>query len=290
MPLSLNDSIDEGEVAASGSRKCIVSDRRGDKQGLMDRLKGKTALITGAGTGVGRAAMALFAAEGARVLGVGRTASTLRESAAAAGDAPLLVGDLALDGIAEAAVAAVVAAFGRLDIVVHAAGVGYSWAERSPGSMDAIDRTTLAKWREVVAINLDAGFLVARAAVVQMRAQGGGSIVNVASISGLLGLASAHSYTAAKAGLINLTRSLCVAYARDNIRANCVAPGFIATPMVASVLGLFDDPATAEAITPMRRPGTPAEIAEACLFLASDAASYCNGSVLIADGGTSARQ
>jgi NAD(P)-dependent dehydrogenase (short-subunit alcohol dehydrogenase family) len=257
----------------------------------MGRLEGKTALITGAGTGVGRAALCLFAAEGARVVGVGRTAATLQEAVAAAGpSASDHVGDLAIDGVADAAVAQVLARHGRLDIVVHAAGVGYSWAEKSPGSMEAVDSTDLAKWREVIAINLDAGFLVSRAAIPVMRAQGGGSIVHVSSISGFLGLPSAHAYTAAKAGLINLTRSLCVAYARDGIRANCVAPGFIATPMVASVLNLFDDPAVAEAITPMRRPGTPAEIAEACLFLASDASSYCNGSVLVADGGSSARQ
>jgi len=156
--------------------------------------------------------------------------------------------------------------------------------------MEAVDATSLAKWREVIAINLDAGFLVSKAAVGQMKAQGSGSIVHVSSISGFLGLPAAHAYTAAKAGLINLTRSLCVAYAKHGIRANCVAPGFIATPMVASVLNLFDDPAVAEAITPMRRPGTAAEIAEACLFLASDAASYCNGTVLVADGGSSARQ
>lgn len=257
----------------------------------MGRVEGKTALITGAGTGVGRAALALFAAEGGRVVGVGRTRATLDEAVAAAGPAAsAFVGDLAVDGVAEAAVADVVSRYGRLDIVVHAAGVGYSWAEKSPGSMDAVRETSLAKWREVIGINLDAGFLVSRAAVVQMQAQGGGSIVHVASISGLLGLPSAHAYTAAKAGLINLTRSLCVAYAKDGIRTNCVAPGFVATPMVASVLNLFDDPAVADAITPMRRPGTAAEIGEACLFLGSDAASYCNGSVLVVDGGTSARQ
>ena len=261
------------------------------KEAAMTRLAGKVALITGAGTGVGRAATALFTRNGAQVMGVGRTAATLDESVAAAGpDAACMVGDLAADGFADAAVAATIERFGRLDIVVHAAGIGYSWAAHSPGSMEAVDATTLAKWREVVAINLDAGFLVARAAVLHMRGNGGGSIVNVASISGMLGLPSAHAYTAAKAGLINLTRSLCVAYARDGIRANCVAPGFIATPMVASVLDLFDDPAVAEAITPMRRPGTALEIAEACLFLASDASSYCNGSVLVADGGSSARQ
>jgi NAD(P)-dependent dehydrogenase (short-subunit alcohol dehydrogenase family) len=210
--------------------------------------------------------------------------------AAAGPSASAHVGDLAVEGVADAAVAQVLARHGQLDILVHAAGVGYSWAEKSPGSMDAVDTTSLEKWREVIGINLDAGFLVSRAAIAAMRAHGGGSIVHVSSISGFLGLPSAHAYTAAKAGLINLTRSLCVAYAKDGIRVNCVAPGFIATPMVASVLNLFDDPAVAEAITPMRRPGTPAEIAEACLFLASDASSYCNGSVLVADGGTSARQ
>jgi NAD(P)-dependent dehydrogenase (short-subunit alcohol dehydrogenase family) len=117
-----------------------------------------------------------------------------------------------------------------------------------------------------------------------------GSIVNVSSISGYQGLAGAHTYTAAKAGIINLTRSLCVAYAARGVRANCVAPGFIDTPMVASVLNLFDDPAMADRITPMRRPGTAMEMAYGCLYLASDESSYCNGTVLTIDGGTTARQ
>jgi NAD(P)-dependent dehydrogenase (short-subunit alcohol dehydrogenase family) len=90
--------------------------------------------------------------------------------------------------------------------------------------------------------------------------------------------------------MINLTRALCVAYATDSIRANCVAPGFIDTPMVASVLSLFDDPAMADRLTPMRRPGTPMEMAYGCLYLGSEEASYCNGTVLVIDGGTTARQ
>ncbi|OFX03689.1 MAG: hypothetical protein A3E78_16500 [Alphaproteobacteria bacterium RIFCSPHIGHO2_12_FULL_63_12] len=146
------------------------------------------------------------------------------------------------------------------------------------------------KWREVIAINLDACYLVCRAAIPHMIAGGGGSIVNVSSISGMLGLPVAHAYTAAKAGMINLTRSLCVAYAKDNIRANCLAPGFIDTPMVASVINLFDDPKIADQLAPMRRPGTPEEMAYGCLYLASEEASYCNGSVLVIDGGSSARQ
>jgi NAD(P)-dependent dehydrogenase (short-subunit alcohol dehydrogenase family) len=157
--------------------------------------------------------------------------------------------------------------------------------------MNDLANTTAEKWREVMAINLDSCFYMCREAVNTFRKQGsGGAIVNVASISGMLGLAGAHTYTAAKAAMINLTRSMCVAYAKDNIRANCLAPGFIATPMVASVLNIFDDQATAEHITPMRRPGTAREMAYGCLYLASDEASYCNGAVLVIDGGSSARQ
>lgn len=260
----------------------------------MGRLSGKTAIITGAGTGVGRAAMIRFAEEGAAVIGVSRTKANLDETLAAVkaagGRGSTIAADLSLDTSAEEIVIKAVADYGRIHILVHAAGVGYSWQEKSPGSMNAVDTTTPDRWREVIAINLDACYLMCRAIVPHMRAKGGGVIVNVASISGLQGLPVAHAYTAAKGGMINLTRSLCVAYAKDNIRANCLAPGFIDTPMVASVLNLFDDPATAASITPMARPGTPTEMANGCLFLASDESSYCNGSVLIMDGGTTARQ
>jgi NAD(P)-dependent dehydrogenase (short-subunit alcohol dehydrogenase family) len=100
----------------------------------------------------------------------------------------------------------------------------------------------------------------------------------------------AHTYTAAKGAVINLTRSIGVTYCDHKIRANCIAPGFIDTPMVASVLGLFDDPAMADRLTPMKRPGTAEEMAYGCLYLASDEASYCQGTVLVIDGGTTARQ
>lgn len=260
----------------------------------MDRIKGKVALITGAGTGVGAACMKLFAAEGATVVGVSRTQANLdavlAEVQAAGGDGMVLARDLGTDTAAEECVAATVARYGRVDVLVHAAGVGYSWAEKSPGSMNAVDDTVPDKWREVMRINLDAFYLASRAVVPRMKAQGGGAIVAVASISGLLGLPVAHSYCAAKGGVINLTRALCVAYAPDNIRANCLAPGFIDTPMVASVMNLFDDPVMADRLTPMRRAGTALEMAYGCLYLASDEASYCNGTVLVVDGGTSARQ
>jgi NAD(P)-dependent dehydrogenase (short-subunit alcohol dehydrogenase family) len=261
----------------------------------MNRLNGKVAIITGAGSGVGQACMQLFAAEGASVLGVGRTRANLDSTAdmvrRSGGRAAIHAGDLSEETTSTAAVEAATREFGRVDIVVNAAGVGYSWQDKSPGSMNDLANTEADKWREVMAINLDSCFFMCRAAVREFRIRGtGGAIVNVASISGMLGLAGAHTYTAAKGAMINLTRSMCVAYAKDGIRANCIAPGFIATPMVASVLNLFDDPAVAEQITPMKRPGSPQEMAYGCLYLASAEASYCNGTVLVIDGGTSARQ
>lgn len=261
----------------------------------MGRLQGKVALVTGAGSGVGRAVMRIFAAEGAKVTGVSRTQAALDETLAqvraAGGEGTVVAADLSTEAGAQTAFDACIDAWGRIDILVNAAGVGYSWMEKSPGSMNAIHDTTLAKWNEVMAINLTSCFLMSKLAVNRMRDQGGGgAIVHVASISGFQGLGAAHTYCAAKGGMINLTRAMCVAYAMDGIRTNCVAPGFIDTPMVASVLNLFDDPAMADRLTPMRRPGTPEEMAYGCLYLASDEASYTNGSVLVIDGGTTARQ
>lgn len=260
----------------------------------MDRLKGKIALITGAGSGVGRACMTLFASEGAKVVGVSRTQSslddTLAEVRANGGEGAVVAADLATPAGAEKAVKAALDAYGRIDILVNSAGVGYSWLEKSPGSMGPVTDTTPDKWAEVMAINLDSLFHMCRLTIPHMQAQGGGAIVNVTSISGFQGLPGAHTYTAAKGAAINLTRSIAVAYCGDNIRANCIAPGFIDTPMVASVLNLFDDEQTADRLCPMKRPGTPNEMAYACLYLASDEASYCQGTVLVVDGGTTARQ
>ena len=260
----------------------------------MDRVKGKIALITGAGTGVGRACMKLFAAEGAKVVGVSRTQSNLDETLAqvksVGGEGVVVAADLATAEGAQKAVNAALNAYGRIDILVNSAGVGYSWMEKSPGSMNTIDDTTPEKWSEVMDINLGSVFQMCRLTIPQMKKQGGGSIVNVTSISGLQGLPVAHTYTAAKGGAINLTRSIAITYCGDNIRCNCIAPGFIATPMVASVLNLFDDPAVADRLTPMKRPGTPEEMAYACLYLGSDESTYCQGTVLVVDGGTTARQ
>lgn len=260
----------------------------------MKRMQDKVTLITGAGTGVGRAAMELFAKEGAKVVGVSRTQANLDETLAlvkkAGGEGMVIAADLSEDSGAERAVNAALAKYGGIDCLVNCAGVGYSWMEKSPGTMGDVVNTTPEAWREVMRINLDSAFFMCRRVIPELRKRGGGTIVNVTSISGFQGLPVAHTYTAAKGGLINLTRSLCVSYAKENIRSNCIAPGFIATPMVASVLYLFDDPKVAESLTPMCRPGTPMEMAHGCLYLACDESTYCNGTVLTIDGGTTARQ
>lgn len=261
---------------------------------MVDRVKDKIAVITGAGTGIGRACMLLFAREGATVVGVSRTQKNLDEALAEVhalgGRGMVLAKDLSKPESADEIVAATVAAYGRVDILVHSASVGWSWNEKSPGSMHPLDDTTPDKWREVIGLNLDACAFINRACLRQMMKQGKGSIVNVASISGLFGMPTAHTYCAAKGGVINLTRALATTYAKDGVRTNCVCPGYTDTPMIASVMNVFDDPAVAAQITPMARAGTPEEMANGCLFLASDEASYCNGSILVIDGGTAARQ
>ncbi len=259
----------------------------------MGRVSGKVALVTGAGDGIGKATALMLAREGAKVFCVSRTASKLESVVAAiksdGGDAAYAAADLSQPEGAEAAFAAHMKAFGRADILINAAGVGYSWAEKSPGSMNETTSCEPQKWREVMGINLDSIFFMCRQVIPQMQKQSAGAIVNVASIYGMIGVPDAHAYTASKGAIINYTRSLAVAYVKDGIRSNCLCPGFVATGMVESVLHLFDDPATGDMITPMKRAGTPEEMAYACLYLGSDESSYCNGTSLVADGGTTAR-
>ena len=259
----------------------------------MGRLDGKIAFVTGAGTGIGRACMVMFAKEGATVFGVSRTQAnldeSLRQAVAAGGKGSVFSADLSQPDPVEAAVNRCVETYGRIDILLNAAGVGYNLRETSAGSMDPVHSTPIDKWREVMALNLDSVFYVSRLVIRQMKQQGKGSIVNVASIFGLGGAPDAHTYTATKGAIINLTRSMSVAYVDDHIRCNVVAPGFVQTQMVESVIPMLFSPENPKLISPMGRPATPEEVAYACLFLASDEASYCTGTVLTVDGGSTAR-
>jgi len=256
------------------------------------KLAGKTAIITGAGTGVGRAAMALFAREGANVVGCGRTAAngeeTMRLVREAGGEGCFLAGDVRVSSDVQRIVSTAVERYGRLDILVNNASVGYSYA----GSMDALVDTPEADWDDVISINLKSVYLMSKFAIPEMRKTGGGSIVNVASTGGLRGMLDAHAYSAAKGGVVNLTRSMAVTYGPENIRVNCMAPGGIDTPMIASrmpeVQALLADPATRAMVSPLGRVGEADEMAKAILYLVSDDAAYTNGAILVVDGGSTA--
>jgi NAD(P)-dependent dehydrogenase (short-subunit alcohol dehydrogenase family) len=262
---------------------------------MSGRVEGKIAIVTGAGTGIGQASMVLFGREGATVVGVSRTQSaldkTLEMTQEAGGTGMVVASDLSELAGAERVIAETMDAYGRIDILVQAAGVGWSWGQdQSPGSMEDIANTTPEKWAEVMSINLDSIYYMCRGVIPIMKEQGGGSIVNVASISGFQGMTTAHTYCAGKGATINLTRAMAATYAMDGIRSNCVCPGYTDTPMISPVMGMFDDKEVADVLTPMQRAGTPEEMAYGCLYLGSDEASYCNGVVLPIDGGTTARQ
>jgi NAD(P)-dependent dehydrogenase (short-subunit alcohol dehydrogenase family) len=256
------------------------------------RLEGKVALVTGASTGIGRATFEMFARAGAKVVGASRTQAKLDEALAVVeaqgGEGIVVAGDLSDDEACGRVVDAAKEAYGRIDVLVNNAGVGYSYKEVRPKSMEPLVDTPLEEWHHVMGINLNSVAYMARRVIPVMREGGGGSIVNVASIWGLTGALDAHAYTTAKGAIVNLSRSLAVAHGREGIRTNALCPGFIDTPMIAPVVGALNDADYALTWNPMGRTGEPEEIAYGALFLASDEASYCNGSVIVIDGGTTA--
>jgi NAD(P)-dependent dehydrogenase (short-subunit alcohol dehydrogenase family) len=258
------------------------------------RLQDKVVLITGASSGIGRATMEIAGREGAKVVGTARTESRLQEGLdavkAAGGDGIIVPADLEEVTSQDRVVQAALDAFGRVDVLINNAGVGWQYGLDHPGTMGGIHEASLENWRAIIGgVDLEGYFLAIRAVLPKMIEQNSGSIVNVSSMAGITGLYDAHAYTAAKGAIVNMTRSMAITYAKHGVRTNCVCPGFIDTPMIAPVVGAFDDPAVASALTPMGRPGRPEEIANALIFLASEEASYCNGSVLVVDGGCTSR-
>jgi len=247
------------------------------------RLAGKVAFITGGSSGIGEATAHRFAEEGATVVICGRRAAPLEAVVAAirarGGNAECVVADVSDEQAFVAAIEAAAQRHGRLDILVNNA-MAYSWG--------AITATETDTWHGNFATTVDGTFWGTRTAMRIMQQQGGGAIVNLASICGLFGTAWMAGYSAAKAAVINFSRAAASEGAAANIRCNVVIPGVVATPATA---GMLADPAfTAElaARGPLGRVAAPEEIARAILFLASDEASYVTGAALPVDGGRSA--
>jgi NAD(P)-dependent dehydrogenase (short-subunit alcohol dehydrogenase family) len=250
------------------------------------RLAGKVAVITGAGSGIGRVAAELFAAEGAAVVVadvvVAAAATTVAAITAAGGRAAPVTVDVADEEQVADMVAFAVDTYGALHVLFNNAGI-------FPGDDGGVLDTPPSTWDRVMQVNLKGVWLGCRAAVPAMIDSGGGSIVNVASFVALMGAATAQvAYTASKGGVLAFTRELAVEYARSGIRANSICPGPIDTPLLAELLA---DPVRRQrrlVHIPMGRLGRPEEIARAALFLASDDASFVTGSALVVDGGITA--
>jgi len=253
---------------------------------MTDRLAGKVAIVTGSGSGIGKVAAGLFAAEGAAVVAADVAADAAAATAAAivdsGGRATGIAADVTDEGQVAAMVAAAVDGYGRLDVLFNNAGI-------FPADDGGVLDTPPSTWDTVMAVNLKGVWLCSRAAVPAMLASGGGSIVNVASFVALMGAATAQvAYTASKGGVLAFTRELAVEYARQGIRANAICPGPIDTPLLAELMA---DPQRRQrrlVHIPMGRLGRPEEIARAALFLASEEASFMTGSALVVDGGITA--
>ena len=249
--------------------------------GLLD---GKSALITGGGGGIGRATALAFAREGARVAVADLMGDAAGETVAlvnaAGGQAISFSGDMSRDADVRAMIEAVVGAYGRLDCAFNNAGIA-GW------HVDAILKKT-AEWSEeafdrMIAVNLRGVWLCMRHELPQMQAQGSGAIVNTGSIAGLVGLPNSSAYVAAKHGVIGLTKTAALEYAESNIRVNAVCPGYIKTPMTEPSMRLRGEAILAQ--TPLKRMGSPEEIAEMVVWLCSERASYVSGAAYNVDGG-----
>jgi len=256
-------------------------------------MDGKTVVVTGASTGLGKAMMATLAREGANVIGSARTQSTLdaavAEVVANGGKAVAVAADMSDDVQVGRVIDAATAEFGGLDGLVNNAGVGYGYRSVRPDSMLAIVESPLEDWDHVMGINLGSVVYASRRALPIMVEQGSGSIVNVASILGMVGHHDAHAYTTAKGAIINLTRSMAKTYGPMNVRSNCLCPGYIDTPMIADYTEYLNAEETRNSWgCPMGRTGRPEEIADAVLYLLSDMSTYTNGAVLPVDGGFTA--
>ncbi|WP_209122683.1 SDR family NAD(P)-dependent oxidoreductase [Alkalihalobacillus sp. BA299] len=254
------------------------------------RLKDKVAIITGAGSGQGKASAKLFAREGATVVIAEwneENGKQVEEEINSAGYQALFVQtDVSDEENVKALVDEVMSRYGTIDILFNNAGIGFS--SKSKVTMASILKTPFDDWNKVLNVNLSSVYLMSKYVLPIMIDQKKGSIINNSSLNGIIGVKGADAYSAAKGGVVALTRVMAVDYGKYNVRVNCICPGAIDTPMIAEALQ-NKEIANNYAAGPLRRVGQPEEIAYAALFLSSDEASYITGLIMPVDGGWSAQ-
>jgi NAD(P)-dependent dehydrogenase (short-subunit alcohol dehydrogenase family) len=248
------------------------------------RLTDKVALITGAGSGIGRACALAFAREGARVALVGRTRAKLDQVAGEAGSAAFVCpADISKPADVERAVTQTIAHFGELDVLVNSAATLIAGTATSH---------TEAEWDATFDANVKGLWLLSRASLPYLRAAGGGSIINVSSVIGLVGARNRLAYSASKGAVTLLTKSMALDHAAENIRVNCICPGIVETELVSEFITKAPDPEAARkqrvGLHPLGRFGKPEEIAHMAVYLASDESAWVTGAAFPIDGGYSA--
>lgn len=242
-------------------------------------LKGRVALVTGSGSGIGQEIAIRFAAEGARVvvsdIDESGGLATTRRITSSGGQATFFKADTSSPKDGEALVREAVSRYGALHVAVNNAGIG--------GPIAPVGEYPIEGWDRVIAVNLSGVFYGMRCQLDAIKAAGGGAIVNIASILGQVGYRGSAAYVAAKHGVVGLTRNAALEYAPHQVRVNAVGPGFILTPLIDQLPP--DILKTLEGMHPLGRLGTPAEVAELVLWLSSDRASFVTGAYYAIDGG-----
>lgn len=248
----------------------------------MGKLDDRVAIVTGAGSGIGRATALLFADEGAKVVVADWHEEEGGRVAAEIGEAGVFVKvDVSQPQQVEAMVRTAVEKFGRLDVIFNNAGIE---GEQAPTA-----DCTLENWERVIGVNLTGTFLGMKYAIPAMLKNGGGVIINNASVAGIVGFPGIPAYAASKGGVVLMTKTVALEYAKEGIRANVICPGVIWTPMVERfTAGSEETRAILEASEPIGRFGQPEEVARLALFLASDDSSFCTGAPFVVDGGMTA--
>lgn len=248
----------------------------------MGRIEGKVAIITGAGSGIGRATAIRFAAEGAKVIVTDITGAEDETATSIGADAVAVHGDVSISSDVRSMIEVARSRFGRLDVIFNNAGIEGAQAPTAECSEENFDR--------VISVNLRGVFLGMKHALPLMIESGGGSIINNASVAGLVGFRGIPAYCASKGGVIQLTKTAALEYATQHIRVNAICPGVIWTPMVQRfTAGSAEAEAAFRATEPVERFGTAEEVAALALFLASDEASFVTGAAMAVDGGFTAQ-